>query len=254
MKKTRLSQVFIEIFSGLLFLIGCDSEVQKSVDIGPDYFPLQKGVYQIYKIEEIIHSGSVQPETLRYELRAEITDSFPSVEGNYTYVMHRKKRDKADTAWRSFDTWSVRKTDRECIVTEGNYPYLRPSGVIDQLLVTNGNTPYLKLALPLRTGNKWNGNKYNNLNEDEYEIVSLNEPLAAGDMIFGKTLMIKQEDNDDFVSFLDQRKEVYARQVGLISKEVVQLLFCSEDYCHAQQIIKYGRKYKQEIIEYGRVK
>lgn len=224
---------FIKYFAGLLILAGaCDSDEQKPIDIGVDYFPLGKGVYQIYKIDETIYSIGAAPENLNYELMVEIVDSFPNPEGNYTYVIHRKKRQGSSSPWQDLDTWSARGTDRELVATEGN-------------------TSFLKLTFPLRKGNTWNGNKYNSLDEDKYRVGSLDESFTAGGTTFEKTLTIDQEDNEDLIVFLDQRKEVYARGVGLIFKEVTQLNYCTADNCRGQQIVESGKKYKQEIIEHG---
>ena len=51
--------------------------------------------------------------------------------------------------------------------------------------------------------------------------------------------------------FLDQRKEVYARGVGLIYHEIKQLHYCTADNCRGQEKVENGLDYKQEIIEYG---
>lgn len=223
---------FIKYFLVLLVLAtACDPDESKPVDIGMDYFPLQTGNSYIYTIDETIYSEVAPVKNLIYQLRIQITDSFPNAEGNYTYVLNRSTRNDANSAWQDLDTWSVRGNDREIILNEGNIPFL-------------------KLTFPLRAGNSWNGNKYNNLETDQYEVTSMDQPFAAGGTTFDKTLRVLQENNEDLIVFQDKREEVYARGVGLVYKETIQLSYCTTNDCIGQQKIKSGTIYKQQITAY----
>jgi hypothetical protein len=89
------------------------------------------------------------------------------------------------------------------------------------------------------------------MDQDEYEIITFQQPFSAGGITFEKAVTVQHENNEDFIVFLDQRKEVYARNVGLIYKEITALNYCVEDNCRGQEIIESGTVYKQELIEYG---
>lgn len=213
--------------------MACDRDNDfKHADVGKDYFPMQTGFYQIYKIDEIVYTELKDPETLSYQLMIEVVDSFPNPEGHYTYVLNRSKRLDANAQWKSLDTWSVRSNDREIIVNEENIPFL-------------------KLTFPVRKGSVWNGNKFNNLQEDAYEILTVDQSSRVNEMEFDKTLTVLQENNKDLIVFQDKREEVYARGVGLIYKETLQLHYCTDNNCVGQQKIKRGSDYKQQIIAYG---
>jgi hypothetical protein len=210
----------------------CTSNEFKPADRGLDYFPLKKGFYQIYKVDSIGYSEVAEPVTLAYELMTEVTDSFPNPEGSFTYVISRYKRNDSASAWQDYDTWSARINDREIVVNEGNIPFV-------------------KLTFPVKANSMWDGNKFNSMDEDEYEVITFDEPFTASGTTFEKAVTVQHEDNDDFIVSLDQRKEVYARGGGLIYKETTQLSYCVEDNCRAQQIIESGTIYKQELVEYG---
>jgi hypothetical protein len=216
----------------LTLMVACDSPEVKPVDIGLNYFPLQTGSYQIYTVEEILYSEIKATETLLYQLKVEAVDSFPNLDATYTYVFNRSKRDSETEPWRNLDTWSVRSSDRELVVNEGN-------------------VPYVKLIFPLKKELVWNGNKYNTLPKDDYMLATLDEPFVTSGMTFDQTLQVIQEDNQDFIVAQDKRTEVYARNVGLIYKETTQLKYCTKDNCTGQQIIESGVIYKQAIIQYG---
>jgi hypothetical protein len=216
----------------LLLAIACESDELKPLDIGQDYFPVRTGFYQIYTVNEILYSEVADPDTLDYQLKVLVVDSFPNSEGAFTYVLHRSKRTVPSGMWQDFETWSVRANDREVIVNQGN-------------------TPYVSLTFPLRAGSSWDGNKLNSEGEDEYTVDTFDEPFTAGGITFEKTAQVTLENEEDVIVLFDRRIDVYARDAGLIYKQVTLLNFCTQPHCIGQQIIQSGRKYKQEIIEYG---
>ncbi len=217
----------------LIMFFACGKDDFSPIDAGRDYFPLQKGLYQIYNIDSTGYSQTSQPVNRQYQIMVEVTDSFPSSGPSYTYVLSRSIRASEAALWRNLDTWSVKIVNGEAIVSEGN-------------------TPYVKLFFPVETGNSWDGNKFNTLGQDDYDLIDVNKPFTLEHgIIFELTLTVQQELNDDPIVFQDIRKEVYARGVGLIHKEINQLTYCTDDSCLGQQIIESGILYKQEIIEYG---
>ena len=222
-------------FTFLVFLIlfaGCDGEEGLPEDSGPRYFPLQQGAYHIYIVHETRYSAGQEPVNLDYEVMTRVADSFPSAQGGYTYVIHRNKRSGEGDLWEPMDTWSVRKDQREVIVSEGN-------------------TPFVKGKFPLASDTRWNGNALNTLGVDEYGYMDLHLPIELNGMAFENTITVEQERNEDLIVFRDDRTEVYALGVGLVFKEVIQLNFCTDDRCLGQQKIDQGLEMKMEIREYG---
>jgi hypothetical protein len=199
---------------------------------GSEYFPVQKGLSWIYKVNETIYSEVAQPQVKDYRLKIEIVDSVLNPTGTYTYIVHRSVQALQDVTWSSLDTWSIRKSDTDVIVYEGN-------------------TGFRKLIFPIREGLEWNGNQYNALGEDQYSM-TVAEALDVGGTSFEDVLKVEQEMNEDFIVFLDEREESYARNVGLIRQSLKQLNYCTLDNCVGQQKIKSGRVYLQELISYAK--
>jgi hypothetical protein len=214
-------------------MMGCETE---DTPFNPrrerEYVPLRVGMFQVFTVNEIRYQLGV-PETLDYELKVLVTDSFPSVHNTYIYVLTRSTREPGGD-WSYLDTWSARVDDSEFVVSEENISYL-------------------KIRLPLFEGNTWNGNTYNVAGADEYKLTDLRFAHEAGGEIFPDCIAVLQADSDDYIVFLDQRHEIYARNVGLIYREVTQLNYCTSTAqgCLGQQIVDSGVVLKQTIKEYG---
>jgi hypothetical protein len=220
--------------------MSCDSdEPSRASDL--NYFPLQVGLYHIYDVSETKYILGT-PESTEYQLKTVVTDSFLNVDEMYTYVIHRSKRMTDADAWESLDTWTATKSPREVVVNEGN-------------------TPYVVLAFPLSKNARWNGNKYNTVvnpttkgNEDLYTLEKNGVAYTAtNNETFPDCIVVNQEDNREFVVFLDQRKEVYAADIGLIEKEITGLQYCNDQDrdCIGKQIVDDGIIYKQVLSDYG---
>jgi hypothetical protein len=227
-----LKHFFKYLSCGLLIAFACDNDENKIEDLGKDYFPIEVGFFQRYHVDEIRYSAVAEPETLEYELLHHVVDSFQNAEGHAIYVIHRSIRDNDTASWQFLETWSVRVNESEVVVIEGNISYTR-------------------LLFSASEGTVWDGNRYNNLGEDEYQITAFDKPLAVDDITFDKTLTVEQELNDDPIVFTDLRSEMYARDVGLVLKETTQLRFCQQQTCGGDQLIESGLIYKQRIVEYG---
>lgn len=199
----------------------------------PRYLPLVTGAYQLYDVHEKRYYASAQVEEVQYRLKAEVIDSFPSGIDAYTYVVHRSIR-TGDEPWQALDTWSVRSAENEFVVSEGA-------------------TPFVKLKLPYKSDNRWNGNTYNTLGVDEYGYGPIGLPKELNGMRFENTLEVLQEFNQDPIVFRDERKEIYATDVGLIYKEVIQLHYCTDDACLGLQKIDEGTEMKMVITGYGKL-
>ncbi|MBL0744911.1 hypothetical protein [Chryseolinea lacunae] len=174
------------------------------------------------------------PETLAYELKVQVADSFATSNGDYTYVLYRSKRNAGETSWTYLDTWSATRSDRQAVVQEEN-------------------VAYVKLTFPVAEGISWNGNQFNTGVEETYSLQNLGQPQAVGTTVFEDCITVNQSDNNDLIVFLDQRQEIYARQAGLISKQITQLHYCTDTNagCLGQQIVDEGIIYTQTLKTHG---
>ena len=219
------------LFSGVLS--SCEPDEGISLRRGAEYFTFHTGTFQVYDVTETRYSLSEDPVQVSYQLRAEVVDSFPTINNLYTYVIRREKRATASDPWQPVDTWSAREENGQIIVSEGN-------------------TPYVKFSSPLAAENVWDGNAYNTFGEDQYRYTGIAIPMDLNGMTFDNTITVEQEDNEDAIVFRDERKEVYALHLGLVYKELIQLNYCTDDVCLGQQMIDQGIEIRMVIKDYGK--
>ena len=218
-----------------IFALSCESENNNIAvqDMPVDYFPLRKGAFQIYDVHMVEYTLGVRSES-DYQLRTLIVDSIDRGNGTYSYVQYQYERESESQTWAYTGTWSVQADERELVVNEAN-------------------TSYLKYKFPLYKGYTWNGNAYNSMEPNDYVMEDIKVSKTVGNQAYSDCLVVNQADNQDFVVFLDQRSEIYARSIGLISKNVRQLYYCTDSNsgCLGQQIVERGVEYTQTLLMHG---
>ncbi|MEJ7645888.1 MAG: hypothetical protein WKF87_14935 [Chryseolinea sp.] len=217
------------------FLVfSCDSSVEpRKLDSAKDYLPLGKGMYQLYDIMEIKYELGI-PDTISYELKTLVVDSFASNTGTHNYVIHRSVRSNGQSPWTYKDTWSTSTAELEAVTQEENIAFV-------------------KFKLPAVHGTAWNGNAYNDLGEDIYNLENPGDVKTFGGKVYEECFTVNQSNNADFIVFLDQRQEVYAKHVGMVYREIIQLHYCTqaESGCLGEQIVEEGVIYHQTITNHG---
>ncbi|GAB3252263.1 hypothetical protein GCM10027347_11220 [Larkinella harenae] len=239
--KISFLSLFIRLFcltalvAGTVWLTSCTPTTEPQ-SAGYDYQPLEKGKYWIYEVREQRFSlnGSSTSET--YQLRDMITHAYPPSEvpgGSMTYRIERHRRANDSQAWQPDSASSIRMVD-------------------DQLVKTESNRSYVKLVFPVVDQFQWNGNAFNSIGEDLYQVRNVGQPFSVLNQPFAETATVVQQNDSTLVS-QDKRLEVYARGVGLIYQEKVQLQFCSSTpSCVGKAQIDYGIRYYLRLKEYGK--
>ena len=233
---------FIAYIALIVLISSCSNQDESIKPKDSDYFPLKVGVYQIYDVEET-RIDQVNTTKLIYQLRTMVSDSFPNLEGGYTYMITREKRTNSVFPWQPVDVWTARLDAR-------------------QLVIQEENISYVKLVFPLSNGLIWNGNALNTLGGDEkcgsntfcdnYQLENRNSNFVVNSgLAFAETVTVNQNNNSDVIVSQDVRKEVYARSVGLIYKDSRIVEYCTTPDCLGKQQIDKGFIVKQVIREYG---
>lgn len=243
MKLTIMHRGLVLFLMFSTIMLACSTIERVEPDSGLDYYPLHVGQYALYQVEETNILFSTQTKTF-YELKVIVNDSIVSDQG-VTYFLIRQKRAKASDSWETLDTWSAQVTKNKIIQNEGNILFV-------------------KLTFPLSLNLAWDGNQFNNLADDgnlftgsksdQYFISDFNAPasLPSGFETDHALTVIHNDFSDNIVG-VDQRKEIYAKGVGLIYKAITQLNYCTGSNCLGQQKIDKGVILIQSLKAYGQI-
>ena len=199
-----MQRLFCIVFSSLL-LLSCSKDSPSTVDFKSvsDYYPLKVGTWHVYDVDSISYNDFTDPVTIdsiSYQIKEELTDTFFDLEGNLSYEITRSKRTGNDSVsaeslpWKISDIWWVKEFN----------------GNIERI---EENNRYVTLLSPISEGKSWNGNAYNYMNSWDYVYENVTDTFAQ----YQNTVTVNQRE-EDLVIIYRKYKEVFAKEVGLVSR------------------------------------
>lgn len=184
-------------------------------DFKAEYQPVEIGHWVEYRVDSIVYTFAdpfVFSDTLTFELREEVTDSFRDLSGDLTFELTRFRRAPGDSVWGVDRVW---KTN----------PY------VDRVEKTEDEFRYIKLIFPPKQGDDWNGTIYINTTADEVEeyirpgkdwtfnYTSVDEAATIGSFNLDSTLTVVHVDDSNKIE-RDYSIEIYAKGIGLVYKDI----------------------------------
>lgn len=205
-----LSAIFLVFFA-------CKKGEVAYVDLGYDYQPLEVGFWVEYKVDSIFFDDFTSSvDTYNYYRREYIESDFTDLNGDVNYRLEQSIKLEENDAW--------------VISYVGSY---RRNAI--NLQKVEYDLRFIKFVFPPMLEKSWQGHYYiNTINEPsleyldrirynwEYKYTTVNEPLNLGGFSFENTSEIIQIDEENLFE-KKFSKEIYAKNVGLISKEMLIL-------------------------------
>ena len=231
MQNKSILHIFFFVLSAAL-LVSC-SEKTISPDnnrLGLEYFPLETGQFRVYDVDEILYSIS-SFDTLKYQLKESVVSTFENAEDGITYTIHREKRNTDQETWKLDSVWSARKTNSIAVSVENNISFV-------------------KMVFPIKNDLRWDGNVLNSLAEKQYVYDMNLEKMTFSEQVFTDLVKVIQSDVEENIVNRDERYEIYAKEVGLVEKYGMSLMYCTVD-CPSQKTIVSGRFIQQTLTSYG---
>jgi len=218
----------------LVAATSCQEEtiVPDTSRLGAVFFPMEKGLFWEYQVDLTTYN-LLDSVPSYYFLREVVADTFTDLSGQLSYRLERFSRETAGEEWQLDSVWTARLSATQAVRVENN-------------------VPFIKLTFPLAEGKQWNGNALNNRGEEVYKVEGLGTALELADTTFDNTLTIVQREVMDTIVFQDVRREYFAKEVGLVKKEFIQLNYCSAEECFGQKIVDSGRRLYMELVTYGK--
>jgi len=193
----------------LLFVVifaACAKDPIEPLDLpiaGIRYFPLEAGAYIDYTITEItIDKTSNYYDTVVYSLRQR-TDAQIIDNENDTAWRIEMWRAMPNAAYQIHDIWMAKKTD-------------------SQVQMVEENIRYVKIRFPANIDKTWDGNIYNENDNQNYTITGIDQPKTINGFTFDSILTVTQE-ADSSIIHKDLCSEQYAIGIGLVYKEMIHI-------------------------------
>ncbi len=223
-----------------------ESIAPTSLEGEKDFYPLEVGRTWIYQTDSVVFNKQLNSiDTLRGFVKEEIVSEFLTAGDNTTYAIERSFRRSLTDQWNITDTYSSSFIDNKATRSEEN---LR----------------FVKMVFPTSLGQKWDGNQFFDESVivnvggefiEVYknwasEVVGVDSTVVLGNSQYENCTIIVLADNENF---FEKRyaKEIYAKGVGLISKEMS--IICTQDGDGNIDIIdraEEGFVLSQSLIEY----
>ena len=215
---------FITIF-GITFVMLFSACEKQTIELNfpsiENYFPTKSGRSITYRLDSTIFIGSNSNKIIRSYIVRDVYDTtLLDNLGKTSYLFKRSIRNTIDTT-----KWDLLLTYRVSIDSS-------------KISVIENNLRFIKLVSPLREGQTWKGNSFINTNENtglsyldgwEYTYGKPNESQLINRLPFNETITVFQK-NDTIGNPFDRKlyssivfsKEIYAKEVGLVYKELLK--------------------------------
>ncbi len=218
----------------VLIVSSCNKRETEPLDLdfGYAYYPLEVGQIREFEVDSIIFdpaAGGTQIDTNSWFIKESITDSFPAQDGLTWYRIERVQRQSATQPWQIGKVYAAARSNQQAYRTEEN---LR----------------FIAMTFPLQANETWNGNAFFSnstaveiageqiemFKDWNYRTLSLAEPFQVGGLLFEKVCSIQLADSENIIEYR-QGKEYYAKNIGLIYKELQIMdsqceVCCSSDF------------------------
>ncbi len=243
MNKKHIGKITTVLFLLLCILYACKKEKNEPTsDLGYEYFPNEAGRYVIYDVDSIVYDDfENDTDIYKYELKEVIESMFTDNQGRETQRIERYIRKYNDTIpysqlpWTIKDVWYANRT-------------------INAAEKVEENERFVKLIFPTKESKTWNGNVYNTRTAWEYEYSDVHEAKSYGSLSFDSTLVVKQYDDEGQILIHRQLyTETYAKNVGLIYREIIEVKSKNITSKPVMDRITSGVVYKQQVKAYGKL-
>lgn len=194
----------------LLFVVsGCNKTETGTISYQYEYYPYQVGHYVAYDVDSIAYSYSNPKyfrDTVHYQLKEEITDTFYDNENQLSYRLELSRRNTPAEGWSIWKVW-----------------YIKPTATNMQKV--EDDVRFIKLVFPPHENETWNGNLYVPTSDNydiyrnwNYTSTAVHQPYSINGLSFDSTITVTEVDEEDVIT-KTLRREVYAKHVGLIYQE-----------------------------------
>lgn len=209
---------FLVFFSLILFFAHCKKEVSAPVSLGKDYFPLSIDHWQTYEVDSIVVSDFTNPvsiDTFSYTIKETIVDTFLDLNEEKNFRIVEKKK-YPNSSWFTNNVFSAKATEFNVQKVEND---LR----------------FVKIVFPVLNETSWDGHIFLDVQDEatleyldtdrypwEFSYSEVNTAMEIGGFSFDSCVIVTQINQENLFE-KKYSKEIYAKNVGLVFKELIVL-------------------------------
>jgi len=208
----RIYNIFCVTLVCSFLLYSCKKDIVVT-DIGQDYFPYKVGCYVVYDVDSTYYNNFYSPVLVtntKFQLKEVIRSIYYDNQNRPTARLERyiKHYDSLvpynEMAWTLKNVWAENLTISTAEKVEENIRFVR-------------------LVFPVMLNQTWNTNAQNYLTAKNFTYTLVDKPATIGGIAFDSVLQTVYTDGGNILTSKQYHSENYARQVGLIYKQVINV-------------------------------
>lgn len=235
----KQARIIVVVAAALMFcaLPGCQQE-EVDTDIGWGYFPTEIGHWVVYEIDSTVYDDFTGDTFYyRYQVKELLESEFIDNEGRLSVRVERYRRNYDSILPYDSIPWYLSRV----------YAFTRSNGWAEKL---EENVRYIRLAFPVEQGKTWNGNAYNTIGQWNYKYRAVDEDYTIASFALDSTLLVEQKNEINLISHRVY-KERYAKNIGLIEKNVIDVRDTGFGSVPVLNRIYSGVIYDVTLVDYG---
>ena len=216
------------LFILLVFsLLACQKDGGQPLG-GAEFANIVPGNFWIYEVKSEGYSLTAKPEFLTYQLKEKIGYAISP----NTYIVERSRRLNSSEPW----------------VNIGNaWVGVSAEGII----LNNGDGSKFTLKFPLKENVSWSLSQVSTPVDTKVLVKNYGNDATILGKIYTQTATI-QAKNDTSLVETNRDIEIYAKNIGLISKEKTNIAYCQSTDCIGKGKPDNGIRYKQNLLSFGK--
>lgn len=196
-------------------------------DTGYSFFPYQPGDYRIYCVDSTHYDDFYDTVTTTSFNLKEVFESWFVDAQNRKCIRIERWIQLSDTS-----NWYLRDVWYSCLTAF-------------QAERVEENVRYVRLSFPVRSYTEWDGNAFNDLDEQWCEYDLIDEPFSNAYLFTDSSVTVIQELTTNLIEDKEQY-EIYARNIGLVYKKYLDV---EKDFVTGDTIS--GVNYTWVLTDYG---
>lgn len=197
-----------------------------------DYALLEKGLKLTYQLDSIVYNN--------------FNNSIDTTSYQVVHTFQEKLQDSG-----SLQQYLIKRTVRKQNGSLLGSALYTSRLTAEEFQVFRNNRRELRLKFPISADASWDGNVYNNRDSQIYMVEAIHEPASVLGNSYDSTLLIQEEQEENLIR-LNAERTRYAKEVGRIYEEEVNLRFRGdsippedvpwEEKANAGNIVRYRLK------------